>query len=175
MAPSFDPVKIYNQPQLLHRYLSRLSKKELRCLNKQSLLPGVKLLVLQTKRAYKLDIEAAVHFLTSNLETYFKWLPRRKEVTIHKPIKECFFLLELEAYGYKRLPSKNFKRSLRKLGLYEQGNYIITNRTIDGDIWIYPMEMGNKMLELKQGMIYIWTAMGLIGIPGISKIHINGD
>lgn len=168
-----DFIRIYNSTVLLHRLIERLTEKERRHLAKQSLLPGVQLLALKIKKLYDTDLDKSISLAIKYLPKYLEWLPSRTGVTLVKNIKDIHHVSELECRGYKRLPSKNFKRSLRKLGLNEKGNYIMTNRVIDGDLWIYPEDMAHDYKELREGKHYIWATMALAGVPGITKVYIN--
>lgn len=168
-----DFIKIYNSTELLHRLIERLTEKEKRHLAKQSLLPGVQLLALKIKKLYGTDLDKSISLAIKYLPHYLKWLPSRTGVTRVKNVKDIHHVSELECRGYKRLPSKNFKRGLRKLGLNENGHYIITNRVIDGSLWVFPEDMAHSYKDLREGKHYIWTTMALAGVPGITKVYIN--
>lgn len=50
--------------------------------------------------------------------------------------------------------------------------YIMTNRMIEGKIWVYPLRLSDNYKTMQKGKYKSYTELfGKVGIPGITKIQ----
>lgn len=59
--------------------------------------------------------------------------------------------------------------SLEKVKIRKAYAYIMTNRMIENQIWVYPIRLADNYKTMKKGKFYT-ECFGKVGIPGITKI-----
>ena len=61
--------------------------------------------------------------------------------------------------------------SLEKVKIRKAYAYIMTNRMIENQIWVYPIRLVDNYKTMKKGEYKFYTeCFGKVGIPGITKI-----
>lgn len=61
--------------------------------------------------------------------------------------------------------------SLEKVKIRKAYAYIMTNRMIENQIWVYPIRLADNYKTMKKGEYKLYTeCFGKVGIPGITKI-----
>lgn len=61
--------------------------------------------------------------------------------------------------------------SLEKVKIRKAYAYIMTNRMIENQIWVYPIRLADNYETMKKGKYKFYTeCFGKVGIPGITKI-----
>lgn len=61
--------------------------------------------------------------------------------------------------------------SLEKVKIRKAYAYIMTNRMIENQIWVYPIRLSDNYKTMKKGKYKSYTEVfGKVGIPGITKI-----
>lgn len=61
--------------------------------------------------------------------------------------------------------------SLEKVKIRKAYAYIMTNRMIENQIWVYPIRLADNYKTMKNGKYHLYTELfGKVGIPGITKI-----
>lgn len=62
--------------------------------------------------------------------------------------------------------------SLEKVKIRKAYAYIMTNRMIENQIWVYPIRLADNYKTMKKGKKYKFytECFGKVGIPGITKI-----
>lgn len=61
--------------------------------------------------------------------------------------------------------------SLEKVKIRKAYAYIMTNRMIENQIWVYPIRLTDNYKTMKKGKYQFYTeCFGKVGIPGITKI-----
>lgn len=61
--------------------------------------------------------------------------------------------------------------SLEKVKIRKAYAYIMTNRMIENQIWVYPIRLADNYKTMKNGKHHFYTELfGKVGIPGITKI-----
>lgn len=61
--------------------------------------------------------------------------------------------------------------SLEKVKIRKAYAYIMTNRMIENQIWVYPIRLADNYKTMKKGKYIFYTeCFGKVGIPGITKI-----
>lgn len=61
--------------------------------------------------------------------------------------------------------------SLEKVKIRKAYAYIMTNRMIENQIWVYPIRLADNYKTMKKGKYGFYTeCFGKVGIPGITKI-----
>lgn len=85
------------------------------------------------------------------------WLPKEKHM-----IKALIF------QGFQ--PLKDYK-------LKDKYAYIMTNRMLENDYWVYPVRLADNYKTLQKGKYQFYQNLyGMVGIPGIIKIrYSNGN
>lgn len=96
---------------------------------------------------------------------------------------EIFDEASLKFIGY--LPKERFiKKSLLfqwfvpldKIKLRKSYAYIMTNRMIEGNIWVYPIRLSDNYKSIQKGKYPFYTEIfGKVGIPGITKIKYSDE
>lgn len=82
-------------------------------------------------------------------------------VDIAASIKDKYYKRELEFRGFIRL--ENYKMRPRWA-------YVLTNRKIDGSIWVYPQKLMDNYSLSKKGKPHYQGVFERIALPGITKI-----
>lgn len=61
--------------------------------------------------------------------------------------------------------------SLEKVKIRKAYAYIMTNRMIENQIWVYPIRLADNYKTMKKGKYQFYIeCFGKVGIPGITKI-----
>ncbi len=60
--------------------------------------------------------------------------------------------------------------SLEKVKIRKAYAYIMTNRMIENQIWVYPIRLADNYKTMKKGKKFYTECFGKVGIPGITKI-----
>lgn len=95
---------------------------------------------------------------------------------------EIFNEASLKFLGY--LPKERFiKKSLlfqcfvplEKIKLRRSYAYIMTNRIIENQIWVYPIRLSDNYKTMKGKYKSYTEVFGKVGIPGITKIKYSDE
>lgn len=99
-------------------------------------------------------------------------------IKAQRDMLEIFDEASLKFLGY--LPKERFiKKSLLFQGFVSLENlkirkayaYIMTNRMIENQIWVYPIRLSDNYKTMQKGKHIFYTEIfGKVGIPGITKI-----
>ena len=165
--PSISGRREYKSILLSYRIYNRLSQEEKNKYNIFSLQypPLVCSLALYLRR--KLDI------------------PIQKVLFIkaQRDMLEIFDEASLKFLGY--LPKERFIKksllfqgfvSLESIKLRRSYAYIMTNRMIENQIWVYPIRLSDNYKTMIKGKYKSYTEVfGKVGIPGITKIKYSNE
>ena len=99
-------------------------------------------------------------------------------IKAQRDLLDLFDRASIEFAGY--LPKDRFLKksllfqgfvSLESIKVRKAYAYIMTNRMIENQIWIYPIRLSDNYKTMKNGKHHFYTELfGKIGIPGITKI-----
>lgn len=153
--------KIYRSRDISYRYYKKLKEEPRDILDEVNLLPEIKLFTLKLYRL-GLSMKKSLEISNNRYDDYISWCLQRK---IFKKIeKEKYALKELKFRGF--IPLENLIDYNPK-----KYDYIVSNQTLEGKIYIYPKRYGKNYKSMKKGYEDIHKEFPLIGLEGWTKIQ----
>lgn len=153
--------KVYNMRDISYRYYNKIKKPNQEILNGYHLLPEMRSFAIKLHRT-GLPIKTSVKLTLTRYEDFEKWCLTRTVFKI--PEKERYALRELEFRGF--IPLENLIDYNPK-----KYDYIVSNKTLEGRIYIYPKKYAKNYKSMKKGYEDIHKEFPLIALEGWTKIQ----
>lgn len=149
---------------LSYRYYKHLTDIEKDILDKQNLMPELKLLAMKIHSVTKMTIKSSINIAKTRYDEYMEWLQDEHGLICNLPIEKNHRYIKKELIFRGFVPVGNYTMHENNYG------YIISNKEIDGTYWVYPEKFGSDYKKMMKGKMDINTAFPLIALAGHTKI-----
>ena len=169
---TIDWVKVYKKRDLSYRLWKRLLNGGdwLTLYKDEEIQPNDLLLIMKIHKMYVIPLKKLIRKLPKIIEAYEAWLPTRN-IPFQKTSKDKYLAKELAFRGF--VPIAQFDYSNTKFC------YVMSNRSIENTIWVYPMKFtlnyDQLQKDIKKGkdinIRYIYPNFAAIALQGCTKIQ----